>query len=315
MRAKVIEVFGLPAGHRERAGADELGTRPQLLDGLGVQDRHGVQQIEDVAELVGEPEHDLVLVGGVEGGDRGGRAAQLGGPQRVGVGLDRELDVLGRERTAGVEGHVVPQVQGQGLAVGAELPRRGQAGRRLDLVIGIPDQEVVGQPDDGGDAGVRVGQEVAGDDVGRDPGLDRSPALGGVGAAGGLGLVDGGLAAGGTEQGGADTEGGEPLEQGASAQDTVGRGRVGVDMRCLSGSSGRLPPGSWDVLATDPDSAGDISTAESDGVVRCGGGPRSLPRDPPGAGGLRPATRTPRRRPCAGWRRHRRRSPARHRPA
>src|SRR6478735_12027938 len=63
------------------------------------------------------------------------------------------------------------------------------------------------------------------------------------------------------------------------------RGRVGVDMdRPFEGLRAGCRPGHGHELARDPDPAGDISTAEPGEVVRSGGGPRSLPRDPPGTG-------------------------------
>ena len=169
-------------------------------------------------------------VGGVETGHGDGGAPELAVPLRVGVRLDRRLDVLRREGPAAVELHVVAQVEGDRLAVVGQLPGGRQSRRGDDLVVAVTDQRLEDEPDHDGDAGRAVGEEVAGDEVLADAGGDPAARLRAVrrscGRAVGL-LPDGRLAAGGDQQaGGREPEACEAVQESSSVEGAVGDGHV-----------------------------------------------------------------------------------------
>ena len=73
-------------------------------------------------------------LGGGAGADDVHRA--LGAELRIDDRVERELDRLGVERGAGMESHVVAELEGAGKVVVRDLPRLGESGMAVAVLVG-----------------------------------------------------------------------------------------------------------------------------------------------------------------------------------
>ncbi len=182
----------LPGGEPERTGPVVPLAGIEVGQCVDVDDRHDVEEVEEVAGGPGKREGDRVRIAGVEARDQGGCAGELPGPGRIGVRPDAGLDVRRGERLAVVEGDVVAQLQVHGQLVLGDRPGRRQFRLRIEAVGGVADEGVVDQSGDGGlRGGARVqrrgGQITTVTD-------SKDAALRDLGTGVGAGLVDRGVA-------------------------------------------------------------------------------------------------------------------------